>query len=160
MESSDRRSGSSMSLKKLGMIVVIFFFIMGAGLAFIYKYLGRKDPGAGEPKAEGMFKISMRRGGNSSSSSGGRMSILSMDAKHVQRMFDVILEDINNAREAYSDILQLLKEYENNSQLSERTRKFIKMMLMFLETGAQKESEDLKIIRSVANIILKRLPRK
>lgn len=161
MDSPDERSGSSISLKKLGMIVAIFFFIMATGLTFIYKHLNNKD--SRKPEPQGRFGISLKRGGNEPTSSGNeRISLLSMDAEHVKKLFDMFFEDIKDGKDAYLDILNFLREYENNSRLSPRTKTFIKKAISLLESvsGSTTSSPDIEILMALVNVIAKRLPKK
>ncbi|KMV66744.1 hypothetical protein M970_010740 [Encephalitozoon cuniculi EcunIII-L] len=156
MDSPGRRSGSAMSLRKLGLVVAIFFFMMGTTVVVLYKYLNTKSSGGTEQKPEGAFGIPLRKESSRLRPNGGeRMSILSMDAEHVRRLFDVLFEDINNAKEAYEDIMNLLEEYKVKRGISKKTKSFIDMLLSFLKSAPGTESEDIKILKSLANIVAK-----
>ncbi|AFN82414.1 hypothetical protein EROM_010700 [Encephalitozoon romaleae SJ-2008] len=163
MDSPDGRSGSSISLRKLGMIVAIFFFAMATGLMFIYRHLNNKDNRMSRPGPQGKFGVSLKRGGSESSPSGNeRISLLSMDADHVKKLFNMFFEDIKNGREAYSDILRFLERHEKDPGLSSGTRGFIKTAISFLEGTSESKtgSSDIEVLMALVDVIAKRLPKK
>ncbi|KAG5858921.1 hypothetical protein KMI_10g16210 [Encephalitozoon hellem] len=163
MEPSDGRSGSTISLKKLGIIVAIFFFTMATGLILIYRHLNSKSDGGSVSGSQSRFGISLRREGKKSTSGGNeRTSLLSMDVEHVRKLFNAILEDISDGKEAYMDIVNFLERHENSSGLSSRTKNFIKRAILLLKgiSSTTDKSGDIEILMALVNVITKRLPKK
>lgn len=149
MESPDRRSESTMSLKRLVLIVMAFFVVMGVVAVMLNRHLsGREGATAPDPKSQ-EFAVSMPW----SEKETEKRSILDMDPEHVKKFFDVIFEEISKGKEAWEDIVNLMVEYR--SRVGRKTRAFIDAMLEFLESSGGPESKNIRVLKALYGLGIK-----